>query len=534
MSNYTKGTNFATKDALPTGNSLKIVSGTEIDTEFSNIETAVNTKADTTAMTAADALKANTASPTFTGVPAAPTATAGTNTTQVATTAFVATEANLKANIAGFESTGIDDNATSTAVTVDSSGNVGIGTSSPAAKLDVEGAGHIQRLKSTSANGGYASLLLGASGANIGSFGSAFQTEGGAVADLNIRAESNLTFNAGGAVEAMRISAAGNVGIGTSSPTAILDVRRSDASGKIAEFHNSTGYGVEIGTSTAEAYIQSGNLQALILGSHNTERMRIDNTGNVLVGGASALGADTITLGTGGFAVIRNTSGSCLELRRDSTDGSILDFQKDGIAVGTISVTASATSYNTSSDYRLKTNVTPMTGATAAVKLLKPCNFDWISSGDNVNGFLAHELAEVVPEATTGTKDAMRDEEYEVTPATGDVFTAGSEAGFTEVSPAISASPAYYDVDGNVIKAEVIAQAAVHEAYEAVAEVIHSADVEQPETLEEGQQWRETTAQVMATRSVPDMQGIDQAKIVPLLTATIQELIARIETLEGM
>ena len=122
MSNYTKATNFATKDSLPTGNALKIVSGTEIDTEFSNIETAVNTKADTTAMTAADALKANTASPTFTGVPSAPTATAGTNTTQVATTAFVATEANLKANIAGFASTGIDDNATSTQLTVTDTG----------------------------------------------------------------------------------------------------------------------------------------------------------------------------------------------------------------------------------------------------------------------------------------------------------------------------------------------------------------------------------------------------------------------------
>ena len=97
MSNYTKATNFATKDALPTGNALKIVSGTEIDTEFANIEVAVNTKADTSAMTAADALKANIASPTFTGVPAAPTATAGTNTTQVATTAFAKAAADAAA-----------------------------------------------------------------------------------------------------------------------------------------------------------------------------------------------------------------------------------------------------------------------------------------------------------------------------------------------------------------------------------------------------------------------------------------------------
>jgi hypothetical protein len=76
MSNYTKATNFATKDTLPTGNSGKIVKGTEIDDELNAIASAISSKADT-------------ASPTFTGTPAAPTATLGSNTTQVATTAFV-------------------------------------------------------------------------------------------------------------------------------------------------------------------------------------------------------------------------------------------------------------------------------------------------------------------------------------------------------------------------------------------------------------------------------------------------------------
>lgn len=76
MSNYTKSTNFATKDALPSGDPLKIVKGAEIDTEFNNIATAVATKADLV-------------SPTFTGTPAAPTASAGDNSTQLATTAFV-------------------------------------------------------------------------------------------------------------------------------------------------------------------------------------------------------------------------------------------------------------------------------------------------------------------------------------------------------------------------------------------------------------------------------------------------------------
>jgi hypothetical protein len=76
MSNYTQSTNFATKDALPSGDPLKIVKGTEINTEFVNIAVAVATKADLV-------------SPTFTGTPAAPTASVSTDTTQIATTAFV-------------------------------------------------------------------------------------------------------------------------------------------------------------------------------------------------------------------------------------------------------------------------------------------------------------------------------------------------------------------------------------------------------------------------------------------------------------
>jgi len=146
---------------------------------------------------------------------------------------------------------------------------------------------------------------------------------------------------------------------------------------------------------------------------------------------------------------------------RSGTDGHISMFYKGGSFVGSIQVSGSSTVYATSSDYRLKENVTPMSGSTARVKLLKPCNFDWISTGQNVDGFLAHEAQEVVPEAVSGTKDAMMVEEYEVTAAT------------------------------------------------------------------------DTEAAVMGTRSVPDLQGIDQSKLVPLLTATIQELITRIEALES-
>ena len=86
MANYTKLTDFAAKDALSSGNPAKIVKGTEIDDEFNSISTAVQSKS-------------NTASPTFTGTPAAPTAAVGTNTTQIATTAYVVAERDATATL---------------------------------------------------------------------------------------------------------------------------------------------------------------------------------------------------------------------------------------------------------------------------------------------------------------------------------------------------------------------------------------------------------------------------------------------------
>jgi hypothetical protein len=101
MSNYVKATNFATKDTLPTGDSNKIVKGTEIDNEFNSIAGAISSKADI-------------ASPSFTGTPAAPTATAGSNTTQIATTAYVKTAVDTATSSLGTLST---QNAGAVAIT---------------------------------------------------------------------------------------------------------------------------------------------------------------------------------------------------------------------------------------------------------------------------------------------------------------------------------------------------------------------------------------------------------------------------------
>jgi len=254
-----------------------------------------------------------------------------------------------------------------------------------------------------------------------------------------------------------------------------------------------------------------GTSERLSFATNNAERMRITSAGEVLVGTTDTSVYNNVT-GTGVVIEINSiqvarSGGPTLLLNRQSSDGEIQRFLKNGSTVGSITVTASSTAYNTSSDYRLKENVVADWDATTRLKQLNPVRFNFIADPDTtVDGFLAHEVQDIVPEAITGTKDAMRDEEYEVSAATGDIYT-----------PAIDA---VLDEDGN-------------EVTPAVAEVIHSTDVERPEELAEGQQWRETTPAVMGTRSVPDYQGIDQSKLVPLLVKTIQELEARITALEA-
>ena len=106
---------------------------------------------------------------------------------------------------------------------------------------------------------------------------------------------------------------------------------------------------------------------------------------------------------------INRDAGPGIVLGRTGSDGNVADFYRANDAVGSISVTATACSFNTSSDYRLKENITSITGATDRVKALKPCRFNFITdTTKTVDGFLAHEAQEVVPEAVTGKKDGEK------------------------------------------------------------------------------------------------------------------------------
>jgi len=90
-----------------------------------------------------------------------------------------------------------------------------------------------------------------------------------------------------------------------------------------------------------------------------------------------------------------------------ASDGNVINWRKAGTSCGNISVSGTSTTYGTSSDYRLKENITPMTGALAKVAQLKPVTYTWKEDGKPSQGFIAHEIQAIVPECVVGEKDAV-------------------------------------------------------------------------------------------------------------------------------
>jgi hypothetical protein len=129
-------------------------------------------------------------------------------------------------------------------------------------------------------------------------------------------------------------------------------------------------------------------------------RMRIDSNGNVLIGTTSLDGRLNVAYPSGG-------NGCKFTLTNSSAANNVLVFNNTNGTVGFIQMNGSNTSYNTSSDYRLKENIAPMTGALATVSALKPVTYTWKADGSDGQGFIAHELQAVVPDCVTGEKDAV-------------------------------------------------------------------------------------------------------------------------------
>ena len=219
---------------------------------------------------------------------------------------------------------------------------------------------------------------------------------------------------------AITVNASQQVGIGTTSPASPLQINTAgvnttvqinstDANGGYGAnlSFNNTGTGgrqyVIYSTSNADGDVGGGKLK-FTDATAGTTRMLIDSSGNLLLGTTSNLASKFGIFFNAGVVdgirlkITANTSGAGYEYFVDNNDVTCGSITRVG--------TTSAVAFTSTSDYRLKTNVQSMTGALNAVLSLKPVTYDWINGG-SAQGFIAHELQAVVPDAVVGEKDAV-------------------------------------------------------------------------------------------------------------------------------
>jgi hypothetical protein len=373
--------------------------------------------------------------------------------------------------------------ANTTALTVDGSQNVGIGTASPSEKLSVSGNAsvNVYKLRSNTSAPASTDAFIYRPADNTLGFGTAssekmrLDTSGNlglgtsttATWRLNVVqstqyvatmyqsgsiSHGNKTavlafydgtyYNAatywahthawninGGGTQAMTLTAAGNLGIGNTSPENPIDAQRDSTTAYSATTdQRSQAKIIARNASESAGYFSS---MSLVTGGGNQAEWSLNNVYSSAYAGSLAFKyrtggsswAEAARFDTSGTLLVSTTTKTddarlCVAATFGSTNGisvtssatgatNAMVFRNPNGAIGTISISGSATAYNTSSDYRLKNTIAPMTGALARVALLKPVTYKWNADNSNGEGFIAHELAEIVPNAVTGEKDAV-------------------------------------------------------------------------------------------------------------------------------
>jgi hypothetical protein len=298
---------------------------------------------------------------------------------------------------------------------ITSAGNVGIGTSSPAAALSANPttASTIGLSTYTGNETAERTTIAAFAGAAISSYQSASGSPYTKVTDIVANGDGTVpsvmrfwtkTNGQASATERMRIDSSGNVGIGTTAPNYKLEVYNA-SNPRLSISSSNTGSGElrfsdpDLGYAGLIEYAHSSDSMRFY--SAGTERMRIDSSGNLLVGttGASGRVAAAFPNSQYGFTgICTSTSGTAFFNRF---------LYNSSTEVGTISSTGTTTSYNTSSDYRLKDITGNLTGYKERIMALQPKQGTWKADGSVFKGFVAHEFAEQYPNAVSGEKDAV-------------------------------------------------------------------------------------------------------------------------------
>ena len=294
----------------------------------------------------------------------------------------------------------------SEAMRIDTSGNVGIGCT-PNTKLHVASApnatsgaiAHLRNNSATSSNTSFGGMFFSSSPGVDYSIGKA-----------NVNTTTTLSFrNASSGASLMDIDSSGHVGIGTSSPSSY----QANADNLVVASSGETGITIASGTSNlgnihfadgtsgADAYrgfIQYEHTSNYMRFATNaTERMRIDSSGNLLVGTTTSRGKLTV----------ESSSGACRAVNVLTGAGTIDAFTFNGGAIGSISTNGVTTSYNTSSDQRLKDNIADADDAGSKIDSIQVRKYDWKADGSHQDyGMIAQELQAVAPEAVSGDADS--------------------------------------------------------------------------------------------------------------------------------
>jgi len=294
-------------------------------------------------------------------------------------------------------------------VTVDGSGNVGIGTTSPSQLLTVSKAGDSY-------------IQVNNSSAGFNTYLGTFTNESRIVCD----GAKPIAFFVNGS-RVVDFANGGNVGIGTSSPTDSYNY------GKTLDIHGSTGAVTYLrdsdatsnfgflaydGGTTNRCVIGGGGTAYLRFISAGAECGRFDSSGNLLVGTTNSTflneGFRVFPTGSSGGTLVEcfnDSGGTALFVGRGGSNGTCVDFRRGSSQVGTISVTTSATSYNTSSDYRLK-DITGEARGLEVINELNPVAYNWKADGKADEGLIAQEVLDIVPNAVSGSEEEMYQMDY--------------------------------------------------------------------------------------------------------------------------